>query len=84
MLIVEAVLITKDMGVLLVCNPLQSQDASIQTDVNENRAVSDGLPSLGLPERRLEMMSQGAIPLMPRSSHWGQRESYPGGKLRVC
>ena len=79
----EAVLIAKDMGALLVCNPLQSQDASIQTDVNENRAVSDSLPSSGLLERRLEMMSQGVIPLMLRSSHWGQRGSYPGDKLRV-
>ena len=75
-LVVEVVLIAKDMGALLVCNLLQSQDASIQTDVNENRAVSDGLPSLGSPERRLETTTREAIPLMPRSSGsgWATRE----------
>ena len=76
MLAVEAVLITEDMGVLLVCNLLQSQDTSIQTDVSENRVVSGSSPSLGLPERRLETMTQGAIPLMLRSSGsgWATRE----------
>ena len=75
-LVVGAALIVEDMGVLLVCNPLQSQDTSIQTDANENRVVLDGLPSSGLPERRLETMSQEAIPLMPRSSGsgWASRE----------
>ena len=75
-LVVEVVLIAEDMGVLLVCNPLQSQDANTQTAVNENRAASDGSPSLGLPERRLETMNQKAIPLMPRSSSsgWATRE----------
>ena len=72
----EVVLIAKDMGALLVCNLPQSQDASTQTNVSENRAVSDGLPSLGLPERKLEMTNQGVIPLMPRSSGsgWATRE----------
>ena len=72
----EVVLIAKDMGVLLVCNLLQSQDASIQTDANGNRAVSDGSLSLGLPERRLETTNREAIPLMPRSSGsgWATRE----------
>ena len=75
-LVMEVVLIAKDMGVLLVCNLLQSQDASIQTDVSENRVVSGGSPSLGSLERRLETMSQEAIPLMPRSSGsgWASRE----------
>ena len=61
---------------LLACNLLQSQDASIQTDVSENRVVSDGSPSLGSPERRLETMNQEAIPLMLRSSGsgWATRE----------
>ena len=64
------------MGVLLICNLLQSQDVSTQTDANKNRAVSDGSPSLGSPERRLEMMIREAIPLMPRSSGsgWATRE----------
>ena len=75
-LVVEVILIAEDMGALLVCNLHQSQDASIWTNVNENRAVLDGLPSLGLPERRLEMTIRGAIPLMPRSSSlgWATRE----------
>ena len=72
----EVVLIAEDMGALLVCNLLQSRDASIQTNANENRAVSDGSPSLGLLERRLEMTNREAIPLMPRSSSsgWVTRE----------
>ena len=75
-LIVEAVLIAEDTGVLLACNLLQSQDMSIQTNANESRVVSDSSPSLGLPERRLEMMTWEAIPLMPRSSGsgWATRE----------
>ena len=75
-LVVEVVLIAEDMGVLLVCNLRQSQDASIQTDVSESRVVSGGLPSLGSLERRLETTTPGAIPLMPRSSGsgWASRE----------
>ena len=76
MLVVEVVLIAKDMGVLLACNPLQSQDANTQTDVSENRVILDGSPGSDLPERRLEMTSREAIPLMPRSSGsgWASRE----------
>ena len=76
MLVVEVVLIAEDMGVLLACNPLQSQDANIQTDVSESRVVSDGSLSSDLPERRLETTSREAIPLMPRSSSsgWASRE----------
>ena len=76
MLIVVAILIAKDMGVLLVCNLLQSQDANTQTDANENRVVSGNLPSSDLPERRPETMIQEAIPLMLRSSGlgWATRE----------
>ena len=76
MLVVEAVLITEDTGVLLVCNPLQSQDVSIQTDVNKSRVVLGSLPNSGLPERRLEMTTQEAILLMLRSSSsgWATRE----------
>ena len=75
-LVVEVVLITEDMGVSLVCNPPQSQDANTQTDVSKNRVVSDGSPSLDSPERRLETMNREAIPLMPRSSGlgWATRE----------
>ena len=71
MLVVGVILIAEDMGVWLICNPLQSQDASTQTDANENRVVSGGSPSLDSPERRLEMMNREAIPLMPRSSGSG-------------
>ena len=76
MLVVEVVLIAEDMGVLLACNLLQSQDANIQTDVSENRVISGGSPNLDSPERRLETTSQEAIPLMPRSSGlgWASRE----------
>ena len=75
-LVVEVALITEDMGVLLVCNLLQSQDTNTLTDVSKNRIVSDGLPSLDLPERRLGTTNQAAIPLMPRSSDlgWATRE----------
>ena len=75
-LVMEVVLIAEDMGALLVCNLLQSQDASIQTNANENRAILDGSPSLGLLERRLETTNREAIPLMPRSSGlgWATRE----------
>ena len=70
------VLIAEDMGVLLRCNLLQSQDASTQIDVNENRVISDDSPSLDSPERRLGTMTREAIPLMPRSSGsgWASRE----------
>ena len=76
MLIMVVVLIAEDMGALLVCNPLQSQDANTQTNASGSRVVLDGLPSLGLPERRLETMIQEAIPLMLRSSGlgWATRE----------
>ena len=75
-LVVEVVLIAEDMGALLACNLLQSQDASTQTGASENRVVSDGSPSSGWPERRLETTSQEAIPLMLRSSGsgWVSRE----------
>ena len=76
MLVVEVVLIAEDMGVSLVCNLLQSQDANIQTNVNESKVVLDDSPSSGSPERRLETRNQEAIPLMPRSSDsgWATRE----------
>ena len=75
-LVVEVVLIAKDTGALLVCNYPQSQDASIQTDVSENRVALGDSPSLDLPERRLETRNWEAIPLMPRSSDsvWATRE----------
>ena len=75
-LVVEVVLITEDMGVLLACNLLQSQDANIQIGVSESRVVSGGSPNSGSPERRLETMTREAIPLMPRSSGlgWASRE----------
>ena len=76
MLVVEVVLIAEDMGVLLACNLLQSQDASIQTDASENRVVSGDSPGSGSPEKRLETTNREAIPLMPRSSGsgWATRE----------
>ena len=72
----EAVLIAEDMGVLLACNLLQSQDTNTQISVSESRVVSGNPPSLGLLERRLETTIQEAIPLMPRSSSsgWAIRE----------
>ena len=75
-LVMEAVLIAEDMGVLLACNLLQSQDMSTQIDVSESRVISGGLPSSGLLERRLETMNREAIPLMPGSSSsgWATRE----------
>ena len=75
-LVVEVALIAEDMGALPVCNLPQSQDVNTQTDASENRAVSDDLPSLGSPERRLGMTNWEAIPLMPRSSGsgWATRE----------
>ena len=76
MLVVGVVLIAEDTGILLACNLPQSQDASIQTDASESRVVSGDSPGLDSPERRLETMSQEAIPLMPRSSGsgWASRE----------
>ena len=76
MLIVEVILITEDMGVLLICNLLRSQDANIQTDVSKSRVISGNLPSSSLPERRLEMTTWEVIPLMPGSSSsgWVTRE----------
>ena len=49
-LVKEAVLITKDTGVLPACNFLQFQNVNIQTDVSESRVASDNSPSLGLLE----------------------------------
>ena len=57
-LVVEVILIAEDTGVLLVCNLLQSQDTNIQTDASGNRVALDDSPSLGSPERRLEMIRQ--------------------------
>ena len=76
MLVVEAVLTAEDTGALLVCNLLQSQDANTQTDASESRVISDDSLGLDSPERRLEMTTQEAIPLMPRSSGsgWASRE----------
>ena len=76
MLVMGVVLIVEDMGVLLACNLLQSQDANTQIDVSENRVALDDSPSLDLPERRLETTHREAIPLMPRSSGsgWATRE----------
>ena len=69
-------MITEGMGVLLICNLLQSQDVSIQTDASKSRVISGNLPSLGLPERRLETTIQEVIPLMlgSSSSGWTTRE----------
>ena len=76
MLVVGVVLIAKDMGVLLACDLLQSQDANTQIDASKNRVALDDLPGLDLPERRQETMNREAIPLMPRSSGlgWATRE----------
>ena len=76
MLIVVVILIAKDMGVLLVCNPLQSQDMNTQTNASRSRVVSDDLPSLDSLERRLGTMIWEVIPLMLRSSGlgWATRE----------
>ena len=69
-------MITEGMGVLLICNLLQSQDMSIQTDASKSRVVLGNLPSSGLLERRLETTIQEVIPLMPGSSSsgWATRE----------
>ena len=75
-LVVDVVLTTEDMGVLLACNLLQSQDVNTQTDASESRVALDDSPNSDLPERRLETTSREAIPLMPRSSGsgWASRE----------
>ena len=75
-LVVEAILIAEDMGALLVCNLLQSQDTNTQTDASKNRVVSVDLPGSDLLERRRETMTREVIPLMPRSSDsgWATRE----------
>ena len=75
-LVMEVILIAEDTGVSLVCNPPQSQDASTQIDASMSRVVLGSLPSSGSPERRLEMTTQEAIPLMPRNSGsgWATRE----------
>ena len=52
MLVVGDVLIAEDMGVSLVCNLLQSQDANTQTDASENR-VASVLGSAILPPSRV-------------------------------
>ena len=72
----EVVLITEDMGALLVCNHLQSQDTSIQTDVSENRVISDDSPSSDSLGRRQVTRDHPVIPLMLRSSSlgWATRE----------
>ena len=72
MVIMEVVLIAKDMVALLVCNNQQSQDTSIQTNASENRIVSDNLPDLGLPENRQATRIVPVIPLMPQSSNLEQ------------
>ena len=76
MLVMEATLITEDMGMLLTCNPPQSQYTSTQTDANESRVISVGLPSSGLLERGPMTRDPQAIPLMPGSSSsgWATRE----------
>ena len=76
MLVVEVVLIAEDMGVLLICNLLQSQDVNTQIDASKNRIASVDLPGLDSPERSLETRNQRTIPLMPRSSDsgWATRE----------
>ena len=76
MLVVGVVLIAEDMGVLLVCNLLQSQDANTQIDASENRVVLDDSLSSDSLERRQGMTNQEAIPLMLRSSGsgWASRE----------
>ena len=75
-LIVGVVLISEDMGALLICNLLQSQDTSIQTNASENRVILDDSLSSDWPERRLETTNREVIPLMPRSSGsgWATRE----------
>ena len=70
-LVVEATLITADTGVLLICNLPQSQDMNTQTNVSENRVISDSSPSLDSLERRLETRDQQVIPLMLGSSGLG-------------
>ena len=68
MLVEEIVLIAKDMGALLVCNLLQSQDASTQVDVSKNRVILDDSLSSALQVNRPVMRTAPVIPLMPQSS----------------
>ena len=42
-LVMEVVLIAEDMGALLVCNLLQSQDVSTQTNANKNTLGAEGV-----------------------------------------
>ena len=67
-MLIEVILIAEDMGVLLICNHPQSQDASIQTDASKNKIISGDLPSLGLLVNRQVTRTAQAIPLMPWSS----------------
>ena len=75
-LVVGVILIAEDMGVLLACNLLQSQDVNTQIDASENRVVLDDSLSSDSLERRLETTNREAIPLMLRSSGsgWATRE----------
>ena len=75
-MLVVVILIAEDMGALLVCNPLQSQDVNTQTNASESRVVSDNSLSLDSLERRPETTIWEVIPLMPRSSSsgWVTRE----------
>ena len=70
-LIMGVVLITEDMGVLLICNHLQSQDMSIQTDACKSRIGLGNLPSLALQANSSVMRIAQAILLMPQSSNLG-------------
>ena len=69
MVVVGVVLIAEDMVALLLCNHQQSQDTSIQTDMNKSRIVSGDLAGLGLQESRQMMRIAPVIPLMPWSSN---------------
>ena len=68
MLITEAILIAKDMRVLLTCNHPQSQDVSTQTIVCKSRIISGDSPSLVSLENSQMMRTAQVIPLMPWSS----------------
>ena len=81
-LVVGVVLIAEDMGVLLACNLLRSQDANTQTDGSRNRIVLDNSLSLGSPVRRLEMTNREAIPLMLEEFRF--RVGYKRDGRRIC